>query len=86
MVYEVNDPRGVHLALEDLCCPFECCHSPTHSDPPDHIHFQAYVLHKPTESMVAENVLGADLLSECGVFSAWNENRDLLFSVGAQHA
>ena len=29
--------------------------------------------------MVAENGLGADLLSECGVFSAWNENRHPCF-------
>ena len=25
--------------------------------------------------MVAENVLGAELISECGVVSAWNEDR-----------
>ena len=63
MVCEVNEPRGVVLALEDLCCPFRILPSPTHSVLQDHIHFQAYVLPEPTDSMIAENGLGAELLS-----------------------
>ena len=47
--------------------------------PRHHIHFQANVLPEPAESMVAENGLGADLLSECGVVSAWNEDRHPCF-------
>ena len=54
--------------------PFGWCHSPKYSFPQPHIHFQAYVLPEPAESMVAENGLGAELLSGCGVFSAWNED------------
>ena len=33
------------------------------------------MLPEPTESMVAENGLGAELLSGCGAVSAWNEDR-----------
>ena len=42
--------------------------------PSDHIHFQAYVLPEPTVSMVAENGLGAELLSGSGVVSTRNED------------
>ena len=42
--------------------------------PRHHLHFQAYVLPEPTESMVAENGLGAELLSGCGVASACNDD------------
>ena len=38
------------------------------------IHFQAYVLPEPLFSMVAENGLGAELLSQSGVVSAWTED------------
>ena len=37
------------------------------------------MLPEPTESMVAENDLDAELLSECGVVSAWNEDRHPCF-------
>ena len=47
--------------------------------PRHHIHFQAYVLSEPTESMEAENRLGAELLSGCGVVSDWNEDRHPCF-------
>ena len=47
--------------------------------PRHHIHFQAYVLSEPTESRVAENGLGTELLSGCGVVSAWNEDRHSCF-------
>ena len=47
--------------------------------PRHHIHFQAYVLPEPTESMVAENGLGTELLSGCGVVSSWNHNRHPCF-------
>ena len=40
----------------------------------DHIHFHAYVLPEPSCSMVAENGLGAELVSGCGVVSAWTEH------------
>ena len=73
-VCEVNEPRGVVWHWKTCAFSFECCHSPKHSDPQDHIHFQAYVLPEPTESMVVENGLGAELLSGCGVVSACNEN------------
>ena len=76
-VCEVIEPRGIVLALEDLCCPFESCFH-THSVPQDHIHCQAYVLPKPKESMIAENGLGAELLSGCGVVSACNKNGRLV--------
>ena len=47
--------------------------------PRDHIHFQAYVLPEPTESMVAEIGLSAELLYGCGVVSACNEDRHACF-------
>ena len=47
--------------------------------PRHHIHFQAYVLPEPAEYMVAENGLGAELLSGCGVVSAWNEDLHACF-------
>ena len=37
------------------------------------------MLPEPTESMVAENGLGAELLSGCGLVSAWNEDRHPCF-------
>ena len=40
----------------------------------DHIHFQGYVLPVPSCCMVAENGLVAELVSGCGVVSAWNED------------
>ena len=40
----------------------------------DHIHFQAYVLPEPSFSMVAENGLGAELVSGFGFVSAWTED------------
>ena len=40
----------------------------------DHIHFQAYVLPEPSFSMVAENGLGTELVSPCGVVSACTED------------
>ena len=40
----------------------------------DHIQFQAYVLPEPLFSMVAENGLDAELVSGCGVVSAWTED------------
>ena len=42
--------------------------------PRDHIHFHAYVLPEPSCCMVAANGLGAELLSQCGVVSAWTED------------
>ena len=39
-----------------------------------HMHFKAYVLPEPLFSMVAENGLGAELVSQCGVLSAWTED------------
>ena len=41
--------------------------------PRDHIHFQAYVLPELSFSMEAENGLGAECVSGCGVVSAWTE-------------
>ena len=37
------------------------------------------MLPEPTESLVAENGLGAEHLSGCEAFSAWNENRHPCF-------
>ena len=79
MVCEVNEPRGVDLALENLGCPFRMLPFTNKFSPKDHIQFQAYVLPEPTESMVAENGLGAELLSGSGVVSAWNEDRHPCF-------
>ena len=42
--------------------------------PRDHIHFQAYVLPEPSFFIVAENGLGAELVSGCGVVSVWNND------------
>ena len=53
-------------------------HQHTHF-PRHHIHFHTYVLPEPTESMEAENGLGAEILSRCGVVSAWNEDRHPCF-------
>ena len=55
-------------------CQFEYCQSPTHSVYRHHILFQAYVLPEPSFSMVAENYLGAELDSGCGVLSTWTED------------
>ena len=38
------------------------------------MHFQAFVLAEPSCCMVAENGLGAELVSECVVFSTWTED------------
>ena len=42
--------------------------------PRDQIHFQAYVLPESSFSMAIENGLGAELVSQCGVVSAWPED------------
>ena len=47
--------------------------------PRHHIHFQPYVLPETSCCMVAENGLGAELLSRFGVVSAWNEDRHPCF-------
>ena len=47
--------------------------------PRHHIHFQAYVLPEHSGCMVAENGLGAELVSGCGVVSAWTEDLHAYF-------
>ena len=40
----------------------------------DHIHFHAYVLPESSCILVAENALGAELVSGCVEVSAWTED------------
>lgn len=66
MVCEVSDPNGVVLALtgkpvlQDDAIKFPWCH----------MHIQQYVVPEQLFSVVAENGLGAKLLSGCAVLSA----------------
>ena len=74
MVCEVNEPVGVILALGDVCWPFEILpFNHTLSSPGISYTFRHICL-EPSCCLVAENGLGAELVSGCGVVSAWTED------------
>ena len=70
MVCEVNEPSGVVLALEDPAVQFKNCHSPTHSVPQGSHTLSGICAARAVVSMVAENGLGIELVSGCGIVSA----------------
>ena len=74
MVCEVNEKLESCWRWKTPAGPFESCHSPTNSIPHGSHTLSGICAARAIMLHVAENGLGAELVSGCGVVSAWTED------------
>ena len=79
MVCEIPEPRVFVRALEDLSSHFRLLPFTNTLRIPGITYTFRHMCCQSRGNMVAENILRAELLSGCGVISAWSEDRHPCF-------